>query len=96
MERVNPTTLTKNFANMLAQPVIATKVEAKVKLHQGLQFRNELQETLSNDKSLLTRTFGNVTAESVFTFEYGLKPLDTLLEMEEIDMTQVTSFPFQT
>ena len=36
VERVNPTTLTQNFANMLAQPVIATKVEAKVKLHLGL------------------------------------------------------------
>ena len=45
---------------------------------------------------MLTRAFGNVTADSVFTFEYGLKPLDTLLEMEEIDMTKVTSFPFQT
>lgn len=96
VERVNPTTLTQNFANMLALPVIASNVEAKVKLHQGLQFRNELADNLSTDKSLLTRKFGNVTVESIFTFEYGLKPLDVLLEMEEIDMTQVTSFPFQT
>lgn len=81
---------------MLALPVIASNVEAKVKLHQGLQFRNELADNLSTDKSLLTRKFGNVTVESIFTFEYGLKPLDVLLEMEEIDMTQVTSFPFQT
>lgn len=36
VERVKPTSLTQNFANMLAQPVIATKVEAKVKLHQAL------------------------------------------------------------
>ena len=96
VERVNPTTLTQNFANMLALPVIASNVEAKVKLHQGLQFRNELADNLSADKSLLTRKFGNVTVESIFTFEYGLKPLDVLLEMEEIDMTKVTSFPFQT
>ena len=33
VERVNPTTLTQNFASMLAKPVIATKVEAKVRLH---------------------------------------------------------------
>jgi hypothetical protein len=32
---------------MLTVPVIATKVEAKVKLHQGLQFRNEMPESLS-------------------------------------------------
>jgi len=36
VERVNPTTLTKNFANMLSVPVIATNVEAKVKIHKGL------------------------------------------------------------
>jgi len=42
VERVNPTTLTKNFANMLSKPVIASNVVTKVKLHKGLTFRNEL------------------------------------------------------
>ena len=36
VERVNPLNLTKDFANILSLPVIATKVEAKVKLHKGL------------------------------------------------------------
>jgi len=36
VERVDPTTLTKNFASMLSIPVIATNVEAKVKIHKGL------------------------------------------------------------
>lgn len=36
VERVNPTTLTSEFANMLSVPVIATNVEARVKLHKGL------------------------------------------------------------
>lgn len=96
VDRVNPTTLTKNFANMLSMPVIASKVEAKVKLHKGLQFRNELDGSLSNDKSLLARTFGNVTEETIFTFEYGMKAISELLKMADIDMTQVKSFPFQT
>lgn len=60
---------------MLSVPVIATNVEAKVKLHKGLQFRNELATDLSEDKSLLARRFGNTTAETVFTFEYGMKPI---------------------
>ena len=94
VDRVNPTTLTKNFANMLAMPVIASKVEAKVKLHKGLQFRNELDANVSADKSLLARTFGNVTEETIFTFEYGMKPISELLKMVDIDMTKVTSFPF--
>ena len=96
MERVNPTALTQNFADMLAKPVIATKVESKVRLHTAMQFRNELEESLSADKSLLAKEFGNVTVDSIFTFEYGLKPLNTLLEMEDIDLTQLKSFPFQT
>ena len=36
VERVDPTTLTKNFASMLSVPVVATNVEAKVKIHKGL------------------------------------------------------------
>ena len=96
VERVNPTTLTQNFANMLSVPVIATQVEAKVKLHKGLQFRNELPTDLSEDKSLLARRFGNTTAETIFTFEYGMKPISQLLEMEDLDMSAISHFPFQT
>jgi len=39
--------LTKNFANMLSKPVIATNVMVKIKLHKGLQFRNEEENSLS-------------------------------------------------
>jgi hypothetical protein len=42
VERVDPVTLTENFAGILAKPIIASNVVAKVKLHKGLQFRNEL------------------------------------------------------
>ena len=79
---------------MLAVPVIATHVEAKVKLHKGLQFRNELAQDLSADKSLLARRFGNTTAETVFTFEYGMKSVSQLLKMEDIDMSVLNHFPF--
>lgn len=41
VERVDPLQLTQNFANILSMPVIATNVHAKVKLHKGLEFRNE-------------------------------------------------------
>lgn len=95
VERVNPTTLTQEFGNMLSQPVIASNVETKVKLHKGLRFRNELPEFLSDDKSLYAKRFGNVTAETFFTFEYGMKEISELLEMEDIDMTKITHFPFQ-
>lgn len=36
VERVNPTKLTDEFSNMLSVPVIATRVAARCKIHQGL------------------------------------------------------------
>ena len=96
IEQVNPNELSGDFANILSQKAIATKVEAKVKVHKGLQFRNELPTDLSEDKTILTRRFGNVTADTMFTFEYGMKPISQLLLIEDIDMATITHFPFQT
>ena len=95
VERVNPTTLTKNFANMLSKPVIASNVVTKVKLHKGLMFRNELPQNMSEDCTLLVRDFGNVTEDSIFTFEYTIKTIAQLIEMDDLDLTKVTQFPFQ-
>lgn len=36
VERVDPVALTSNFANILSQPIIASNVVAKIKLHKGL------------------------------------------------------------
>lgn len=90
VERVNPTNLTKNFANMLSKPVIASNVVTKVKLHKGLMFRNELAQNMSEDCTLLVKDFGNVTEDSVFTFEYTIKTIAQLIEMEDLDLTKVT------
>ena len=96
VERVDPTMLTENFTGVLSIPIIASRVETKVKIHKGLQFRNELDKNVSDDKTVLTRKFGNVTAGTIFTFEYGMKPISELVEMEDLDMTQITHLPFQT
>ena len=75
--------------------MIATKVEAKVKLHKGLRFRNEDAKDLSADATMLARSFGNVTEENVFTFEYTLKPISELVAMDDLKLEEVKSFPFQ-
>ena len=36
IEQVNPNEIANDFANILSQKAIATRVEAKVKLHKGL------------------------------------------------------------
>jgi hypothetical protein len=94
VERVDPISLTKNFANILSEPIIASNVVAKIKLHKGLQFRNEMQEHLSEDMSLLVRDIGNVTAQTEITFEYTLKKVAELLKMEDVDLTQMEHFQF--
>lgn len=94
VERVDPIKLTKNFANVLQLPVIATNVVTKVKLHKGLEFRNEDPVNLSEDKTLMVRELGNVTEETEITFEYRLKSLKELIKMEDVDLTQLKNFPF--
>lgn len=96
VDRVSPTTLTSNFASMLANSVIATNVTTKVKIHKGLQFRNENVASLSQDRSLLAKEMGNVTEDTQFTFEYTIKPIKELVAMDDIDLTQIKEFPFQT
>lgn len=76
--------------------MIATNVVTKVKLHKGLQFRNQDVENLNADRTLMAKEMGNVTEESEFTFEYTLKPMKDLVEMDDIDLTKITHFPFQT
>lgn len=96
IEQVNPNELGDDMSLMLQRNTIATKVEATVLLHKGLQFRNELEKDLSRENTQLTRRFGNVSAETMFTFEYGMKPISQLLAMEDVDMQTQTHFPFQT
>ena len=95
VSRVNPIQLTQNFSNILSLPVIATKVITKVQLHKGLEFRNEDPLNLSTDKSVLTKDLGNVTQETEITFEYRLKSIKELVKMDDIDLTKISSFPFQ-
>ena len=59
-------------------------------------FRNEAPASLSNENTLLVKDMGNVTEDSVFTFEYTIKTILELVEMADIDMTQIKEFPFQT
>jgi hypothetical protein len=66
----------------------------KVKLHKGLCFRNEEDVALSEDKSLMVRDIGNVTAETEVTFEYTLKKIRELAKMDNIDLEKMQSFPF--
>lgn len=94
VERVDPVSLTQNFQGILSKPIIATNVVAKVRLHKGLQFRNENINNLSQEYSLMTRDIGNVTVDDEITFEYTLKPVADLVKMDDVDLEKIKSFPF--
>ena len=95
VQRVSPQNLINNFSNILNLPVLATNVQLKVKIHKGLEFRNEEAQNLSEDKTILARDLGNVNEETEVTFEYKMKSIKKLLEMIDLDMTKINSFPFQ-
>ncbi len=73
IERVDPANMRTNFEEFLARPVLATNVFLKVKLHKGLEFRNEMPQNLTEDSTVLIKDFGNVTEDTEITFEYRIK-----------------------
>eukprot|EP00347_Sterkiella_histriomuscorum_P023950 403332824 len=83
------------WLNRETKPVLATQVKLKVKLHKGLEFRNEQASNLTADRTVLIRQFGNVNEDTDVTFEYRVKPVRELVKMLDIDLTQIKSFPFQ-
>ena len=94
IERVDTNNIGQNFKEFLAKPVLATKVQLKVKLHKGLEFRNELVQNLNEDRTILSKDFGNVNEDTDVCFEYQMKPLRELLKIKEIDFSALTKLPF--
>jgi hypothetical protein len=70
-------------------------VKLKVKLHSGIEFRNELLKNLEMNETVLTKDFGNVNDETDLCFEYQIKPLRELLKLTEVDFSQISKLPFQ-
>lgn len=66
-----------------------------MKLHKGLEFRNQDPINLSDDKTILARNLGNVNEETEVTFEYRMKSVKELIKMVDLDMTKLKSLPFQ-
>jgi hypothetical protein len=65
--------LINNFSKLLKNKVIASNVIITIKLHRLLKFRNELPDFFGKngrDETTFTRWLGNVTEESLLTFEY--------------------------
>lgn len=68
--RVKASELASNFAGILANPILASKVSVRVTLHKGLKFRNA---DVGSDANTLDRDIGNVTRETELNFEYQVR-----------------------
>ena len=65
----------------------------KVFLHNALKFKNESPENIFSGGSEMRKTIGNVTALSEITFEYTVKSIQEL-EQLNIDIDKIESVPF--
>ena len=93
--RVDPQKLSEDFADFLEEEIIATNTTLRVQLHKGMEFRNEKEENLEASKSVANREVGNATASTEITFEYKIKSVEELKQMEEIDFEKMECLPFQ-
>ncbi|XP_077115852.1 circularly permutated Ras protein 1-like [Ranitomeya variabilis] len=64
---VNPFKLTNEFQSIVEEEIIATNVKMKVFLPQTMYFLYE-----GNNESVLERTFGSITADTVLSTEFGI------------------------
>lgn len=65
---VDPLKLTQEFGNILADPIIATRVVATFLVHRGLYIRH-----YTDKSSRAVKEVGNVSKGSEITFEYGVR-----------------------
>mmetsp|Transcript_13124 Transcript_13124/g.13238 ORF Transcript_13124/g.13238 Transcript_13124/m.13238 type:complete len:456 (+) Transcript_13124:796-2163(+) len=71
LTKVDPQNLSNDFANILAQQILAFNVTITVNLHKGLEFRNQDPQNVYGTR--LVKNLGSVTDETLFTFEYTVK-----------------------
>jgi hypothetical protein len=93
---VDPLTITQEFSSILSLPTIATHVGVKLLLHRGLFVRDDAAEDPQHDSRLsqVERDVGNVTSESSFTFEFGVRTAEEMAKLE-IDTKNLKTLPFQ-
>ncbi|CAM9807916.1 unnamed protein product, partial [Laminaria digitata] len=86
--RVKASELASNFAGILANPILASKVSVRVTLHKGLKFRNA---DVASDANTLDRDIGNVTRETELNFEYQVRSKSERQAMGVKDPTVASS-----
>jgi Mg-chelatase subunit ChlD len=92
--KVDPRKLGEDFADILADKVVACNVRATVTLHRALKFKGEDENELLFNGSRLFKDIGNITLKSTFSFEYAKKSQEEL-HLSEVDISDLKQIPFQ-
>lgn len=82
------------IGDLFNRRTIAINVEAQVKLHKALEFRNEAASLMTHNRKTLVKKLRNVDEDTEFTFEYRLRPVDELAAMEDVDIEKLDKFLF--
>ncbi|CAI2360157.1 unnamed protein product [Moneuplotes crassus] len=93
---IDPQDASNVFETMLQVKPIAINVTVKVRLHQALEFKNELGKNLSADRTLMKKKLGSVNSQTEVTFGYKLKDPDKLALIEGFNIEEFSKIPFQT
>lgn len=86
VETVNIENAAQKISSLFDRKTIAVNVEATVKLHKALEFRNENISLMSHNRKTLVKKLRNVDADTEFTFEYRLRSLDELAQLDDVDL----------
>ena len=92
--KVAPESLSREFANVMSDDVIATQVTVQVSIHKAIKFAGESPEHLTNNGSKMNRSIGNATPSSAFSFRYELRSNEEINALG-INKLEITSLPFQ-
>lgn len=92
--RVKQTEILNEFSNLMINEIVASNVSISVKLHKALEFRNEDNQFLSEDKSDYNKQIGNATNETELYVEYRVKSVTDLLKLN-LDIENLKDLFFQ-
>jgi hypothetical protein len=92
--KVDPNALGADFAEILADRIIALNAVVGVTLHKALKFINEDPQLLQFNGSRFLKNIGNLVLSTSFSFEYNCKSEEELTA-DGIDMSSLTRIPLQ-
>ena len=92
---IEPSQAGTKLDGLIQKNLIAMKVKVKVQLHRAFEFRNEESKVWGEIINLLKRSLGNVYEDTEISFEYKVKELSELNNLDDFEISNLDQVPFQ-